>query len=140
MECLAPGTIQKASSPLEVTLSVQPTLVVQNALPFEMRVLLWQHLPATAGGGGPGEGGTPLPTSTGGEPSGLGPRLSPVRAGADWFRRMEADAGSWRYPPSRPPTHPVCRTPAAGPEHALQPAKPAANALLGARRRPLWIH
>ena len=29
MECLAPGTIQKASAPLEVTLSVQPTLQLQ---------------------------------------------------------------------------------------------------------------
>eukprot|EP00887_Chlorella_sp_A99_P007742 scaffold20.g7742.t1 len=46
MECLAPGTIQKASEPLEVTLSIQPTLVLQNALPYEMRVLLWQVNPA----------------------------------------------------------------------------------------------
>ena len=29
MECLTPGTIQKASTPLEVTLSVQPTLQLQ---------------------------------------------------------------------------------------------------------------
>ena len=46
MECLVPGTVQRAGSPLEVTLSVQPTLVLQNALPYEMRVLLWQHLPS----------------------------------------------------------------------------------------------
>lgn len=58
MECLAPGTIQRASSPLEVTLSVQPTLVLQNALPYDMRVLLWQHMPAPPAGegaGGPAE-------------------------------------------------------------------------------------
>lgn len=58
MECLAPGTIQRASSPLEVTLSVQPTLVLQNALPYDMRVLLWQHMPAPPmgeGAGGPAE-------------------------------------------------------------------------------------
>lgn len=54
MECLAPGTIQKASAPLEVTLCVQPTLMLQNALPYEMRVLLWQHLPSSGGDAGLG--------------------------------------------------------------------------------------
>lgn len=61
MECLAPGTIARASSPLEVTLSIQPTLVLQNALPYEMRVLLWQHLPTTAAA----DSGVPLPTTSG---------------------------------------------------------------------------
>lgn len=72
MECLAPGTIQKASAPLEVTLSVQPTLVLQNALPYEMRVLLWQHLPSSgdAGLGAPLMSGTLPPQE----------HLSPVRA------------------------------------------------------------
>lgn len=75
MECLAPGTIQKAGSPLEVTLSIQPTLVVQNALPYEMRVLLWQHLPAPVS---LADAGAPLPTASGGvEPLS---RLSPVGA------------------------------------------------------------
>lgn len=70
MECIAPGTIQKASSPLEVTLSVQPTLVLQNALPYEMRVLLWQHLPVA-----PVDSGALPSTSLDGL---LAARLSPV--------------------------------------------------------------
>lgn len=45
MECVAPGTIQRAASPLEVTISIQPTMVISNALPYEMRVLLWQVPP-----------------------------------------------------------------------------------------------
>ena len=42
MECLAPGVLQRAADPLEVQLSIQPTMVLQNALPYEMRVLIWQ--------------------------------------------------------------------------------------------------
>ncbi|KAL6785838.1 hypothetical protein ACKKBG_A00370 [Auxenochlorella protothecoides x Auxenochlorella symbiontica] len=42
MECTAPGMIQRASSPLEITLCVKPPLLLRNALPYEMRVLLWQ--------------------------------------------------------------------------------------------------
>ena len=73
MECLAPGAIQRASSPLEVTLSVQPTLVLQNALPYDMRVLLWQHLPPPPVGDAAG----PLPAASGPvEPP--GPRFSAV--------------------------------------------------------------
>lgn len=51
MECVAPGRIERASDPLEVTLSIQPTLVLHNALPYEMRVLLWQVSPAAEQGG-----------------------------------------------------------------------------------------
>jgi hypothetical protein len=74
MECVARGTIQRASSPLEVTLSVQPTLVLHNALPYEMRVLLWQHLPPNAP-----DAGLPPATATAADP--LSPRLSPVSGG-----------------------------------------------------------
>ena len=81
MECLAPGTIQKAASPLEVTLSIQPTLVLQNALPYEMRVLLWQHLPSEAGSGrGAGDASMAPPTVSGFEA--MPPQLSPVRGDA----------------------------------------------------------
>ncbi len=45
MECVTPGTIQRATTPLEVTISIQPTMVISNALPYEMRVLLWQVPP-----------------------------------------------------------------------------------------------
>ena len=45
MECVAPGTIQRASTPIEITISIQPTMVISNALPYEMRVLLWQVAP-----------------------------------------------------------------------------------------------
>jgi len=45
MECVVVGTIQRAATPLEVTLSIQPTMVISNALPYEMRVLLWQVAP-----------------------------------------------------------------------------------------------
>lgn len=48
MECIAPGTIQRATSPLEVTVSIQPTMIISNALPYEMRVLLWQVAPPEA--------------------------------------------------------------------------------------------
>lgn len=46
MECVASGTILRAASPLEVTLSIQPTVVISNSLPYEMRVLLWQVAPS----------------------------------------------------------------------------------------------
>ena len=73
MECVAPGTIQKATEPLEVTLSIQPTLVLQNALPYEMRVLLWQVAP---------ESGASKAAAAGGDrgASLLSPRVSLVRA------------------------------------------------------------
>jgi hypothetical protein len=45
MECITPGTIQRGTTPLEVTISIQPTMVIANALPYEMRVLLWQVPP-----------------------------------------------------------------------------------------------
>jgi hypothetical protein len=60
VECLAPGLLQRAAAPLEVALSIQPTMVISNALPYEMRVLLWEMAPAEGGGGGEG-GGAPTP-------------------------------------------------------------------------------
>jgi len=45
LECVAPGTIQRATTPLEAHLSIQPTMRIYNALPYAMRILLWQVLP-----------------------------------------------------------------------------------------------
>lgn len=42
MEAIAPGTLQRVKTPLEVTISIQPTMVFSNALPYDMNVLLWQ--------------------------------------------------------------------------------------------------
>ena len=42
MEVVGPGTLQRAISPLEVTISIQPTMVFNNAMPYGMNVLLWQ--------------------------------------------------------------------------------------------------
>ena len=42
MEVVGPGTLQRATSPLEVTISIQPTMVFNNAMPYGMNVLLWQ--------------------------------------------------------------------------------------------------
>lgn len=42
MEVVAPGTLQRVSMPLEVTISIQPTMIFTNALPYDMNVLLWQ--------------------------------------------------------------------------------------------------
>jgi len=53
MECITPGTIQRATTPLEVTISIQPTMVIANALPYEMRVLLWQMPPPETPASGP---------------------------------------------------------------------------------------
>lgn len=44
MECIS-GTIQHAADPIEVYLSIQATIMISNALPYEMRVLLWQVSP-----------------------------------------------------------------------------------------------
>ena len=48
MECIS-GSIQRATSPIEVYLSIQPTIIIANALPYEMRVLLWQVPVSDAG-------------------------------------------------------------------------------------------
>lgn len=50
-------------------------MVLQNALPYEMRVLLWQHMPDATGS----EGAVPL-TAVGGPPDTLGGRFPPVSA------------------------------------------------------------
>ena len=42
MEAVAPGTLQRVRTPLEVTISIQPTMVFNNALPYDMNILLWQ--------------------------------------------------------------------------------------------------
>jgi hypothetical protein len=60
LECVAPGTIQLATRPLEVALTFAPTMVLRNALPYEMRVLVWQATPGTESGGGR----TPQTTTT----------------------------------------------------------------------------
>lgn len=42
MEVIGPGTLQRATQPLEVTISIQPTMIFNNAMPYGMSVLLWQ--------------------------------------------------------------------------------------------------
>lgn len=42
MECVVPGTVARSTVALEVALAITPTMVLENALPYEMRVLLWQ--------------------------------------------------------------------------------------------------
>ena len=42
IEVLASGELMRASTPLEATLSVQPTLLLRNALPYTMDVVIWQ--------------------------------------------------------------------------------------------------
>lgn len=42
MEVIGPGTLQRATQPLEVTISIQPTMIFNNAMPYGMNVLLWQ--------------------------------------------------------------------------------------------------
>jgi len=42
LKVIAPGTLQRSSKPLEVTISIQPTMIFTNSLPYDVRVLLWQ--------------------------------------------------------------------------------------------------
>ena len=42
IEVLASGELMRASTPLEATLSIQPTLLLRNALPYSMDVVIWQ--------------------------------------------------------------------------------------------------
>ena len=42
IEMLAPGEFMRASESLEATLAIHPTLVLTNALPYVMEVIVWQ--------------------------------------------------------------------------------------------------
>lgn len=42
VDVLGPGEHVRASSPLEVTLSLHPTVVLTNALPYPMDIIVWQ--------------------------------------------------------------------------------------------------
>ena len=46
IEVLASGELMRASTPLEATLSIQPTLLLRNALPYTMDVVIWQVCPS----------------------------------------------------------------------------------------------
>lgn len=40
--CLAPGELMRAHSALEATVAIYPTLVLTNALPYDMDIVVWQ--------------------------------------------------------------------------------------------------
>lgn len=42
IEMLAPGEFTRATESLEATLAIHPTLVLTNALPYVMDVIVWQ--------------------------------------------------------------------------------------------------
>lgn len=42
IESVGKGELMRASRPLEVTLAVYPTLVLTNALPYDMDIVVWQ--------------------------------------------------------------------------------------------------
>ena len=42
IECLAPGELMRAHRPLEATVAIYPTLVLTNALPYDMDIVVWQ--------------------------------------------------------------------------------------------------
>lgn len=42
IESLGRGELMRASRPLEVTIAVYPTLVLTNALPYDMDIVVWQ--------------------------------------------------------------------------------------------------
>lgn len=42
VDVLSPGEQTRAQSPLEATLSIHPTVVLTNALPYSMDVVIWQ--------------------------------------------------------------------------------------------------
>lgn len=46
MESPSEGDLQKATSPLEATVSVHPPVVLHNALPYTMRISVWQVRPS----------------------------------------------------------------------------------------------
>lgn len=45
IECLAPGELMRAHRPLEATVAIHPTLVLTNALPYDMDIVVWQVQP-----------------------------------------------------------------------------------------------
>lgn len=45
IEMIAPGEFTKATESLEATLAVHPTLVLTNALPYVIDVIVWQVSP-----------------------------------------------------------------------------------------------
>ncbi len=42
IESLGRGELMRATRPLEVTVAVYPTLVLTNALPYDMDIVVWQ--------------------------------------------------------------------------------------------------
>lgn len=42
VEILGPGEHMRAQHPLEATLAIHPTVVLTNALPYPMHLILWQ--------------------------------------------------------------------------------------------------
>ena len=42
VEILGPGEHMRAQQPLEATLAIHPTVVLTNALPYPMHLILWQ--------------------------------------------------------------------------------------------------
>lgn len=42
VEILGPGEHMRAQQPLEATLAINPTVVLTNALPYPMHLILWQ--------------------------------------------------------------------------------------------------
>lgn len=42
VDVIGPGEHVRASSPLEATISLHPTVVLTNALPYAMDIIIWQ--------------------------------------------------------------------------------------------------
>lgn len=42
IECMEPGELMRASSPLEAIIGMHPTLILTNALPYDIQVTVWQ--------------------------------------------------------------------------------------------------
>ena len=42
IECMEPGELMRASSPLEAIIGMHPTLILTNALPYDISVTVWQ--------------------------------------------------------------------------------------------------
>ena len=45
IECMEPGELMRASSPLEAIIGMHPTLILTNALPYDIQVTVWQVRP-----------------------------------------------------------------------------------------------